>query len=76
MNTTQKALSKVVSFEPAAFSECGPMMKESPDGQSGVIIVKVGLNFSQPDSLIGQNHVCELLLLLLCEFGPPSLNPM
>lgn len=49
-------------------------LKDIPE--SGVIIINVGLNFSQPDSIIGQNHVCDLPLLLLCEFGPPSLNPM
>src|SRR4029434_7672881 len=32
----------------------------------------VGLNFSEPDSIICQNHVYDLSLLFLCEYGPPS----
>lgn len=30
--------------------------------ESGAIIINVGLNFSKPDSIISQNHVCELPL--------------
>src|SRR4029434_10305298 len=32
----------------------------------------VGLNFFEPDSIIGQNHVYDPSLLFLREYGPPS----
>src|SRR4029434_349876 len=38
--------------------------------ENGMVNDNVGLNFSEPDSIIGQNHVYDLLFL--CEYGPPS----
>ena len=47
-----------------------------------VIIDDIGLDFSQPDTIIGQNHVHNGGLLCTSEHGAPSilvsstLNPM
>ncbi len=49
--------------------------------ENGMVTDNVGLNFSEPDNIIGQNHVYDLSLLFLHEYGPPSslsfltLNP-
>src|SRR4029434_3350880 len=39
--------------------------------ENGMVTDNVGLNFSEPDSIIGQNHVYDLSLLFLREYGPP-----
>lgn len=47
-----------------------------------VIIDDIGLDFSQPDTIVGQNHVYNGCLLCPSEHGAPStlvsstLNPM
>src|SRR4029434_771849 len=33
--------------------------------------IMLGLNFSEPDSIICQNHVYDLSILFLREYGPP-----
>ena len=38
--------------------------------ENGMVTENVGLNFSEPDSIIGQNHVYDLSLLFLREYGP------
>ena len=40
--------------------------------ENGMVTDNVGLNFSEPDSIIGQNHVYDLSLLFLREYGHPS----
>ena len=40
--------------------------------ENGMVTDSVGLNFSEPDSIIGKNHVYDLSLLFLREYGPPS----
>src|SRR4029434_9451515 len=40
--------------------------------ENGMVADSVGLNFSEPDSIIGKNHVYDLSLLFLREYGPPS----
>src|SRR4029434_1100604 len=43
--------------------------------ENGVVTDNVGLNFYEPDSIIGQNHVYELSLLFFREYGPlPSFK--
>lgn len=50
--------------------------------ENGIVTNNVGLKFSEPDGIIGQNHVYDLSLLFWCEYGPPSslsfsaLNPI
>ena len=36
--------------------------------ENGMVTDNVGLNFSEPDSNIGQNHVYDLSLLFLREY--------
>ncbi len=49
--------------------------------ENGMVTDNVGLNFSEPDSIFDQNHVYDLSLLFLREYGRPSslsfstLNP-
>src|SRR4029434_8561849 len=66
---------KVVSFEPDVFSGCVPVLTERPDKhyciENGMVTDNVGLNFSEPDSIICQNHVYDLSILFLREYGPP-----
>src|SRR4029434_1961921 len=40
--------------------------------ENGMVTNNVGLNLSEPDSIIGQNHVYDLSFLFLREYGPPS----
>src|SRR4029434_7949051 len=40
--------------------------------ENGMVTDNVGLNFSEPDGIFGQNHVYDLSLLFLREYGPPS----
>src|SRR4029434_2410299 len=68
---------KVVSFYPDVFVGCVPVLTERPDGhymyciENGMVTDNVGLNFSEPDSIICQNHVYDLSILFLHEYGPP-----
>ena len=41
--------------------------------ENGMVTDNVGLNFSEPDSIIGLNHIYDLSLLFLREYGPPVL---
>src|SRR4029434_1360343 len=63
-----------VSFYPDVFLGCVPVLTERPDGlyciENGMVTDNVGLNFSEPDSIIGQNYVYDLSILFL--HGPPS----
>src|SRR4029434_8450670 len=74
--TTKYSTNKVVSFYPDVFLGCVPVLIERPDGhyciENGMVTDNVGLNFSEPDSIICQNHVYDLLILFLREYGPPS----
>ena len=40
--------------------------------EKGMVTDNVGLNFSEPKSIIGQNDVYDLSLLFLREYRPPS----
>src|SRR4029434_8481541 len=55
---------------------CVPVLTERPDGhyciENGMVTDNVGLNFSEPDSIICQNPVYDLSILFLREYGPPS----
>src|SRR4029434_2936584 len=74
--TTKYCTNKVVSFYPDVFLGCVPVLTERPDGhyciENGMVTDNVGLNFSEPDNIICQNHVYDPSFLFLREYGPPS----
>src|SRR4029434_1561083 len=73
---TENTVQKVVSFYPDVFLGCVPVLTERPDGhyciENGMVTDNVGLNFSEPESIICQNYVYDLSILFLREYGPPS----
>ena len=65
---------KLFHFTLMSFLGCVPVLTERPDGhyciENGMVTDNVGLNFSEPDSIICQNHVYDLSMLFLREYGP------